>query len=459
MFSALRGLSGKGSKEDANSASSQSAFAFGNDYAYPSLFQEADEMLLVSLLMYIMTDLRAMAKQKRLQHGPERIVDLPATLEATLSCIEDNADQLRQEQEAEDHEMALTAFKSIRERFETASSSSSQHNVWLNPFGMARKEGFAPAALVAFGDEKPDKELVYAVAVDPSRKRITVAFRGSVTPLDFFTDACIEFNSRENPVKDQKGQQEEIGIHHGFDEYLLKRRKTGNRDHKYDEIMSHVMPLFSEHERQKDYKLYVTGHSLGGALASLFAFEAAAEGKVPLPVTCVSVASPRVGDESFQKAFSYLEHAGALRHLRVAHAQDPVTMMPKTSSMRMLALLSPLAYLTMKVQEKANTSRGTYRHTGVKLRLLSQANKIGKTYELSYSGVTTVQEELAEDTEQVPEKKGGGLLGSFKALSFSSLPGVSYHLGPTYTECLATVKSELSVTSLNELYINLAPKS
>ena len=388
MLSALRGLAGKGSATDEAAAnSSQAPYAFdatsGGNYTYPNLFQEADEMLVVALLMYIMTDLRAMAKQKQLKHGPERILNLPTTLEATLACIEENAEQMRQEEESSPsshHEMALAALKSIQERFETSSSQQGVVNTtWLNPFGAARKKGFEPATLIAFGDEKADKELVYAVAVDPLRKRITVAFRGSVTPSDFITDACIEFNHRENPVKGENGQEEMIGIHHGFDEYLLKRRKAGDKGCKYDEIMNYVVSLFEEKDRKKDYKLYTTGHSLGGALASLFAFEAAAEGKVPLPVTCVSVASPRVGDESFQKAFSHLERAGSLRHLRIAHAQDPVTMMPKTSSTRMLALLSPVAYLAMKAQEAKSTSRGTYRHTGVKLRLLSEANKNGNT--------------------------------------------------------------------------------
>ena len=94
MLSALRGLAGKGTDQDAATNGVSEPYAFDNDnYVYPNLYQEADEMLVVSLLMYIMTDLRALARQNKLTHGPERIVNLPTTLEATLACIEENAQQ------------------------------------------------------------------------------------------------------------------------------------------------------------------------------------------------------------------------------------------------------------------------------------------------------------------------------------------------------------------------------
>ena len=477
MFSAFRRKSdspdeatvqvGRGNKAAATTTTTTTPFCFDQDgYAYPNLFQEADEMTVVALLLYIMTDMRALAKTDQLAHGPERILTLPTTLEATLTCIEENVELLKAKT---DHEMALEALKSIQQRFDLHQQEAASNSTksWFNPFGAAAKAtGTAPAQLVAFGDDQADKELVYAIAVDPVRKRITVGFRGSVTPVDFITDACIELHNRPNPVKGE-GQDEKIGIHHGFDEYLLKRRKS--EDCKYDEILRQVEALFDENDRYKDYKLYVTGHSLGGALACLFSFETAAaaltagkDSKIPLPLTCVSVASPRVGNEAFQIAFGALEKQGALRHLRVAHAQDPVTMMPKTSSARMLAMLSPVTFLAVHAKDRLFASRDTYRHTGVKLRLLSdkKANKDkGPWCELSYASATTAQEELADD--EPDSKKGnssGSLLESIKALSFSGVPGVSFHYGPTYTERLTKVKTELSDMTLNGVYRSMAGK-
>jgi len=73
------------------------------------------------------------------------------------------------------------------------------------------------------------------------------------------------------------------------------------KGNKFDEIMGIVVPLLTKYP---DFKLYVTGHSLGGALSTLFAFKAASSGlPIQKPITCISVASPKVGDNSFRKAF------------------------------------------------------------------------------------------------------------------------------------------------------------
>jgi len=72
------------------------------------------------------------------------------------------------------------------------------------------------------------------------------------------------------------------------------------------------------------YKLYVTGHSLGAALASLFAFCASKSEQIAKPVTCVSVASPYVGDESWRQAVIESEKAGFFRYLRLVNASDVI---------------------------------------------------------------------------------------------------------------------------------------
>lgn len=474
-------------------------YAFEDGYTYPNLFQEADELLVVALLMYTFTDLRKLARQGKLGANPA-ILNLPITLETALNNVEENLEAIQAEEAG--HEMALAALQSIQDRYDTAtdntaaetqqqkqqqdhsSSAAASPASWFNPFKLARTnhKNTEPATVTAFGDENADKELVYAVGIDHVRKRITVAFRGSVTPSDFITDACIEFHRRDNPLKDcetimdycgsekEQGQPSTIGIHHGFDEYLLKRRRAGAGECKYDEIVQHVEKLFKG--RTETYKLYVTGHSLGGALASLFAFEVAAAStiaasaaaaansntavKIPTPVTCISVASPRVGDINFQTAFTALEQAGKLRHLRMAHAQDPVTMMPKTSSRKTLAMMSPIMFVTLAVKDALFTSAETYRHTGVKLRLLNSNNE-NKVCDLSYKGVTTVPEEIADDDAGKKDSKAGGLWSSLNKtrLSFGGIPGVSFHFGTTYSEQLAKCHKELSGTSLNAIYAEM----
>ena len=71
---------------------------------------------------------------------------------------------------------------------------------------------------------------------------------------------------------------------------------------KYTEIVTKLKPIFEENP---DYRLYVTGHSLGAALAVLFAVEAAGSTKhsIPKPVTCINFASPKVGNVNFRSCF------------------------------------------------------------------------------------------------------------------------------------------------------------
>eukprot|EP00977_Amphora_coffeiformis_P019483 scaffold7295_cov167-Amphora_coffeaeformis.AAC.5 len=471
MFSRLSKLVQK--KDDtADAVDKPVKYNFDRDsYQWPNLYQEADELMLLALLMYTFTDLRHLAKEGKLSDNASMLT-LPVTLSTVLRTIQANQQAIEKEAAGhEQHEMAQSALESIQERYNTQSSTTGKS--WLDSFTrMQNAAPEEPATLLAFGDENPDKELVYGVGIDHIRKRVTVAFRGSVTATDFFTDACIEFNRRENPLhnknkseteaaavegtnsQQQHQQKPTIGIHHGFDEYLLKRRKADGGECKYDEILKIVHEVFAVGTRREEYKLYVTGHSLGGALACLFAFEVAASddsGTVPSPVTCVSVASPRVGDEAFQSAFSALEAEGKLRHLRIAHAQDPVTMMPKTSSKQILAMVSPIVFIGLAIKEALFTSNETYRHTGVKLRLFSNKSKL---YEISYAGVTTVQEEAAQDNnEKQAEKQVKSSSG--RQLEFVNIPGVSFHYGPTYTEQLAKCKEELSQKSLNKIYASL----
>ena len=71
----------------------------------------------------------------------------------------------------------------------------------------------------------------------------------------------------------------------------------------------------------------MTGHSLGGALATLASFGLAGlpeELGIPKPVTCISVAAPFSGTRGYQMATERLESEGFLRSLRVNLPEDPV---------------------------------------------------------------------------------------------------------------------------------------
>ena len=94
---------------------------------------------------------------------------------------------------------------------------------------------------------------------------------------------------------------------------------------KFDEILEAIKPLVEAHPT---YVLYVTGHSLGGALSTIVSFYLACDESIPKPVTCINFASPRVGNHSFLEASTALEKCQSLRFLRVVNEKDSIAFMP-----------------------------------------------------------------------------------------------------------------------------------
>lgn len=73
-------------------------------------------------------------------------------------------------------------------------------------------------------------------------------------------------------------------------------------------------------QENPDYKLVITGHSLGGAVATL---AAAVFRKQGLELTLYTFGSPRVGNEALAK---YISASGT--NFRVTHLNDPVPRLP-----------------------------------------------------------------------------------------------------------------------------------
>ncbi|CAB9518277.1 Phospholipase A1-II 1 [Seminavis robusta] len=98
------------------------------------------------------------------------------------------------------------------------------------------------------------------------------------------------------------------------------------RGKKYEIIMDQVKQVFADYPH---YRLYIGGHSLGGALATIFAFECAATTSgITKPVTCITSGAPKVGNLQFLKAFESLEEKNWLRCIHVANYRDIVTQSP-----------------------------------------------------------------------------------------------------------------------------------
>lgn len=166
--------------------------------------------------------------------------------------------------------------------------------------------------LVHFEDEHEENfgGPAYAFSVNHHAKRISLSFRGSVTTRDFFCDWKTSLCNIPNPLAGEPRIGDDfIRIHNGFKKYLydpVVERENRDGIIEKQQLIFHLVTKVAElFEEYPDYRLYTTGHSLGGALATLFAMEAAAskDPRIPKPVTCITIASPRVGNLSFAKAF------------------------------------------------------------------------------------------------------------------------------------------------------------
>mmetsp|Transcript_18028 Transcript_18028/g.37973 ORF Transcript_18028/g.37973 Transcript_18028/m.37973 type:complete len:599 (-) Transcript_18028:161-1957(-) len=480
-----------------------------NSYTYPSLFKEADDMIKQSNLIYALSELRDLARNGVLNDPSKsfRILQLPLPLETAETIIFNEAALLKEVLSDGKHDATLSALQSLLERQRAAKQkqkeedeskkqrelndtgagqeSDSMFGGWLDSWNGCLAGGFsfdelfcggdlgkidggvtnavAPppqkdegtsSIIVEVGDIRSREELVFAVGINHSQARITVCFRGSVTKTDFMADARINLVKAPDPRTESS---DTVGIHQGFYEYLFRGREKG-KPSKYAEIMIHVQRLFDESpSRRKEFKLYVTGHGSGGALATLFGFYASAA-SLPLPVTVVSVASPRVGNLDFARTFAELESQGRIRHLRIANHNDPVTLGPKVSSKHALSAttkaFSPLGYLALKAT-RSEFGDEVYYHTGIKMKLRTDDVRPGSPRcELSYSaasilsGLRTIDED--EDSVTGNNKLLRHNSGSFPSGQDDAL--VSYHYGAAYRESMELAECELANLTLNNVY-------
>ena len=132
---------------------------------------------------------------------------------------------------------------------------------------------------------------------------LVFVFRGTKEPKDVVTD----FLACKREFKAVNDKYVDIRVHRGF----LKAWNTVRDD------------VFKWIDRKRPKKIVFVGHSLGGALATLAAFDVRAN-TGNNNVNCVTFGSPRVGNKSFATAFN----TTVKDTIRVVNAADPVTAVP-----------------------------------------------------------------------------------------------------------------------------------
>lgn len=132
-------------------------------------------------------------------------------------------------------------------------------------------------------------------------KIIIVVFRGSDSILDWIYNLCVFKKQLKN----------KIYVHYGFYKQLELVK---------NELITELNIVCKKY---KNYELFITGHSLGGALGLLFGYYIS--DIINKSIRVISFGSPRVGNIYFKKSF---ESKYNLEHIRFIHNKDPVVSIP-----------------------------------------------------------------------------------------------------------------------------------
>ena len=171
-------------------------------------------------------------------------------------------------------------------------------------------------------------ECTYGISVDKEKKQVFLSFRGCFTRTDWKRSWQWTFTSTSNPIKESyPGRTQNVKLHGGYHKYLFRVRKdTGTT--KYDEItqkLAHYCDLVGE-----GCRVVVCGHSLGGALGTIFSFYTSTEDRFIRngAMQTVSFGGPYVGGYKFADAVRHQEAVGKLRIARFAVVKDGVPHLP-----------------------------------------------------------------------------------------------------------------------------------
>jgi len=177
-----------------------------------NVYMESMEMISSSLIIYILADLRDMAREGELGDVTLSQLEPPQTLGAVMERINSSKDVLQKQGGYENLQEQLLALEKICQR--------------KGGGVLASFLGEKTSRLLQFVDTAEKNEMVHAVALDDFRKRVVIIFRGSVTDTDFIMDAKIYHKEINNPVhKLDAKTPEKVKVHSGFHgEYCLSQK-------------------------------------------------------------------------------------------------------------------------------------------------------------------------------------------------------------------------------------------
>ncbi len=220
-------------------------------------------------------------------------------------------------------------------------------------YKLLERNGFSSIVAGSRVEGIAETEFVTAVKRWNGKKLILVAFRGTVPTdvMDVLTDISII------PQKTywRSGVFE---IHKGF----------WDSEQAFEKFMPQLWITSEKKSLQeviedKNYQFLITGHSLGGAIATIFAARLVDLGVDPKNIVVYTFGAPAVGDRRFAKEFdNKLEYFYRIRHLF-----DPIPVSTSKDAMNVVRAVLALGSAALKKPRwmaKALTAKLEFIHIG-----------------------------------------------------------------------------------------------
>lgn len=178
-----------------------------------------------------------------------------------------------------------------------------------------------------------------AICVSEAARKVFVVFRGTVLDVDWMYDGAsvvmrplTEDDRRRVDLPDTIDPR--VLVSYGFYRELFGRYSDlfegDDVDESEDEeqnLYDAVAEAIRDYVNERGFELYITGHSLGGALTTLFTYVLGHDRTIrpASRVKAVAFAAPRVGCSRFKRTFERLPN---VQLTRACNAEDLVTSIP-----------------------------------------------------------------------------------------------------------------------------------
>lgn len=286
--------------------------------------------------------------------------------------------------------------------------------------------------------ENPDQDSQAWIFWNQDTRRVVVSFRGTEQTQwkDLMTDANLfptKIDYDEGTMRlcrDATPEDNDVWVHTGFLKAYVCIQK---------EVADVVTQITQRTENdEQTWTCYITGHSLGGALSTLCAYDLAVQGKID-PIVCYNFGSPMVGNQAFTESFNDL----VPRCWRIVNEKDAVSQVP-----RMIGY----AHGGRKVLLRKN---GTVEFAGVEDMDVGEDTSIGQVIKkLSLSTIMSLasQVKALESFESLPSDDkdvdiDGIIQSEVNAMqTLLDGTGIDEHMEETY---LDTIESAIRATLRN----------